>query len=99
MRNLKTKMSSIVLILSFVLLSCNEKQKEVDIYKYAKLVIVPSIWEEAYGRVSREAYILGLPILVSNIGGLPESVDYKEEFIVNDYKNIKNWVERIESNF
>lgn len=30
MRNLKTKMSSIVLILSFVLLSCNEKQKEVD---------------------------------------------------------------------
>ncbi len=73
------------------------QNKEVDIYKYAKIVIVPSIWEEAYGRVSREAYILGLPVLVSNIGGLPETVDYRKKFIINDYKNIKNWVDIIES--
>lgn len=74
------------------------QNKEVDIYKYASFVIVPSIWEEAYGRVSREAYILGIPVFVSNIGGLPESVDYKKEFIVDNYLNIKNWKEKIESN-
>lgn len=73
------------------------QKKEVDIYKYAKLVIVPSIWEEAYGRVSREAFILGLPVLVSNIGGLPETVEGKQEFIVDDYENLENWKEKIEN--
>lgn len=72
------------------------QKREVDIYKYAKSVIVPSICEEAYGRVSREAYLLDIPVLVSNIGGLPESVDEKKEFIVNDYKNIDEWREKIE---
>jgi glycosyltransferase involved in cell wall biosynthesis len=71
--------------------------KEVDIYKYANLVIVPSIWEEAYGRVSREAYILGISVLVSKIGGLPESVDEKKEFIVDEYKNIEEWRKKIEN--
>ena len=73
------------------------QKREVDIYKYASVVIIPSIWEEAYGRVSREAYTLDIPVLVSNIGGLPESVDEKEEFIVNDYKNIDSWREKIEN--
>jgi glycosyltransferase involved in cell wall biosynthesis len=73
------------------------QKREVDIYKYAKIVIVPSIWEEAYGRVSREAYVLNIPVLVSNIGGLPESVDEKQEFIINDYLNIENWVQAIEN--
>jgi len=72
------------------------QKKEVDIYKYAKLVIVPSVCEEAYGRVSREAFILDIPVLVSNIGGLPESVDNKNGCIVDDYKNIKKWKMKIE---
>jgi len=71
------------------------QKREVDIYKYAKLVIVPSICEEAYGRVSREAYILNVPVLVSNIGGLPESVNNNSNFIVNDFKNFKEWIKRI----
>lgn len=74
------------------------QKREVDIYKYAKIVIVPSIWEEAYGRVSREAYILNIPVLVSNIGGLPESVNKQEELIINNYKNINEWIQRIEKN-
>jgi len=73
------------------------QSKEIDIYKYAKIVIVPSIWEEAYGRVSREAYILNIPVLVSNIGGLPESVDEKKDYIVDDYKNIEEWRKKIEN--
>jgi len=72
------------------------QKREVDIYKYANCVIVPSICEEAYGRVSREAYELDIKVLVSNIGGLPESLDYKKECIVDDYKNIEGWRERLE---
>lgn len=64
-------------------------------FLYAKLIIVPSLWHEAYGRVSAEAISLGLPVLVSNRGGLPESVNYNKDMIVDDYKNSDIWVERI----
>lgn len=68
-----------------------------DVFQYAKLVLVPSIWYEAYGRVSREAFLLKIPVLVSNIGGLPESVDYEKKYIVENYKDIKAWVRAIEN--
>ena len=45
-----------------------------NVYKHAKLVIVPSQWEEAWGRVVTEAHINGIPILASDSGGLRESV-------------------------
>jgi len=72
------------------------QKNEVDIYKYAKVVIAPSIWEEAYGRVSREAFLLNIPVLVSNRGGLPETVDGKQNYIVKDYLNSEIWKEKIE---
>ena len=73
------------------------KKNEVDIYKYAKVVIVPSICEEGYGRVSREAFLLNIPVLVSNRGGLPETVDGKYNYIIEDYLNSQTWKEKIEN--
>jgi len=73
------------------------QKQEVEVYKYARMVIVPSIWEEAYGRVSREAFLLNIPVLVSNIGGLPETVDGKQDYIVTDYLNPEAWKEKIEN--
>lgn len=37
------------------------------------LVAVPSLWEEVFGLVAREARLLGLPVLVSDRGGLAEA--------------------------
>lgn len=45
-----------------------------DVYNKAKLVIVPSIWDEAWCRVVTEAHINGIPVIASDRGGLPESV-------------------------
>lgn len=70
-----------------------------DIYKYAKVVIVPSVWQEAYGRASREAFLLDIPVLVSNRGGLPETVNGNKDCIVDEYLNPQAWSERIESYF
>lgn len=44
------------------------------IYGKCKILLVPSLCEEAYGRVTSEAQISGIPVAASNRGGLPEAV-------------------------
>lgn len=44
------------------------------LYARARLLLAPSQWEEAWGRVATEAQINGIPVLASDRGGLPESV-------------------------
>ena len=44
------------------------------VYAQARVMLVPSQWEEAFGRVVAEAQVSGIPALVSDIGGLPEAV-------------------------
>lgn len=65
-------------------------------YSRARLVLVPSMWEEAFGRVAIEAQLLDIPVLVSNRGGLPEAVNYNSECIVNGYddfvKKIQDYI-------
>jgi glycosyltransferase involved in cell wall biosynthesis len=43
-------------------------------YGRARLVLVPSRWEETWGRVASEAHFSGIPALASATGGLPEAV-------------------------
>lgn len=44
------------------------------VYGKCKILLVPSIWEESYGRVVTEAQISSIPVIASRRGGLPESV-------------------------
>ncbi len=44
------------------------------IYAKTKLLIVPSLFEEAFGRVVVEAQVNGIPVVARNVGGLSESV-------------------------
>ena len=45
-----------------------------EIYRRAKVILMPSLVEEAWGRVASEAQFSGIPIIASNRGGLPEAV-------------------------
>jgi glycosyltransferase involved in cell wall biosynthesis len=45
-----------------------------QIYGDAKVLLVPSTYPEAWARVGPEAQMSGIPVLASNIGGLPEAV-------------------------
>ena len=40
-----------------------------------QVIIVPSVWHEAFGMVALDAMIRGIPTLVSTSGGLPEIVN------------------------
>ena len=45
-----------------------------DVYGKAKLVLAPSQWEEAFGRIGLEPQFSGIPVIATRIGGFPESV-------------------------
>jgi hypothetical protein len=45
-----------------------------DYFALTRLLLVPSVWEEPFGRVAAEAMINGIPALVSNRGALPHVV-------------------------
>lgn len=50
-----------------------------DIFEQTKVLLVPSLWAEAYGQIVVDAMLRGIPVLASNVGGLPEAklgVDY-----------------------
>jgi glycosyltransferase involved in cell wall biosynthesis len=47
--------------------------------KHIDIIVVPSIFEEAFGRVNIEAMAAGKPVIASSVGGIPE--------VVEDYVN------------
>ncbi len=46
-----------------------------DLFALTRILLVPSLFDEPFGRVAAEAMINGIPALVSNRGGLPETVE------------------------
>lgn len=66
-----------------------------NIYKKIDLILVPSLWEEPFGRIPIEAISNGVLPLISNMGGLPETINYDKRLIVNNIRNINDWIERI----
>jgi glycosyltransferase involved in cell wall biosynthesis len=49
-------------------------EKPADFLALTRLLLVPSIWDEPLGRVAIEAMINGIPPLVSDRGGLSDSI-------------------------
>lgn len=57
------------------------------------LLIVPSLWDEPFGRVSVEGIRSGIPVLVSRRGGLTETVD--DKFVVRE-NSVDAWFEKVD---
>lgn len=45
-----------------------------EFYARTRVVLMPSLWEETFGRVAAEALANGLPVLASRHGALPETL-------------------------
>ncbi|MBL7996881.1 glycosyltransferase family 4 protein [bacterium] len=49
-----------------------------DIKSYVSdldVLVVPSVWDEPFGRTALEGMALGIPIIASRVGGLPEVIE------------------------
>jgi len=52
------------------------KVRAIEFLKSIMLLVVPSLWDEPFGRVIVEAHACGCPVFVSNRGGMSELVNY-----------------------
>jgi glycosyltransferase involved in cell wall biosynthesis len=57
-------------------------------------VIVPSQWQEPFGRIVLEAMYCGIPVIASRTGGLAESVG-KGGILVDDFTDVTSWTQAI----
>lgn len=57
-------------------LGARSHKETLELMRRARVVVVPSIWWEPFGMVSIEAQALGTPVIVSDIGGLAETVSH-----------------------
>lgn len=54
------------------------------------LILVPSVWEEAFGFVATEAMSLGLPVVAFGVGGLQEIIDDGTDGFLVEPKNARS---------
>jgi glycosyltransferase involved in cell wall biosynthesis len=63
------------------------------IYRKIRLLLIPSQWEEAFGRVAIEAMKNGIPVIASNVAGLRDSVGKGGMLVEKD--SVEQWVKEI----
>lgn len=69
-------------------------RKQMDmraVYGRTQVLIVPSQWQEAFGRVVVEAQASGIPVIASRTGGLPEAVG-DGGILIDDYRDPARWL-------
>jgi len=70
--------------------------KILKLLKKSSICLVPSVWEEPFGRISMEASICGNAVILSNKGGLSETSKYhiklKNLHVNNIFKEINNLI-------
>ncbi len=65
------------------------------IYACSRLLLIPSQWPEAFGRVALEAMANGIPVIGSEVGGLPEML--REGGILLPKENLEMWLKTIDA--
>lgn len=77
LRKLAEPMSEHVSFLSYV-----PYPRVADLYNLADVVVVPSLEDEAFGLVNLEAMASAVPVVASEIGGIPEIVQHEKSGIL-----------------
>lgn len=63
------------------------------LYQKIKILLIPSQWEEAFGRVAIEAMANGIPVIASDIAGLKDTVGYGGILLEKD--DVDSWIREV----
>lgn len=70
---------------AFLMSPTYDRDELATIYSMADVACFPSVFREGFGLVSIEAQACGVPVIVTNLGGLKETIiDGKTGFFVNE---------------
>ena len=78
---------------NLIKLGFQKHSKVINLYKKSSIAVVCSRWEEPFGRTSLEASANGCAVIISNRGGLPETLT---NGVILKKLNVKEIYERIE---
>jgi glycosyltransferase involved in cell wall biosynthesis len=67
----------------------------IKTYQSVDITIVPSIWSEQFGMVGPESLACGVPVIGSNIGGIPEWLENNKHGILVEPNNYEQLSEKI----
>ena len=74
--------------------------KEVtDYLKEARVLIMPSIWYETFGRIVMEAYAVGTPVIVSHLGAMAELVQDSKTGFLFEPRSADDLAEKVRYSF
>lgn len=80
-------------LVNYILFKGQKRYKETQsIIASSKLLVVPSLWEEPFGRVALESIMVKTPIVVTDRGALPEIVNKTKGGYISkaDKKSLRN---------
>jgi glycosyltransferase involved in cell wall biosynthesis len=72
-----------------------DSSKIIELYKSVDVTVVPSIWSEQFGMVGPESLACGVPVIGSNVGGIPEWLKDGEYGFLVPPRDIKMLSEKI----
>lgn len=64
------------------------------VYAQTRVLLMPSVWEESFGRTVIEAQLNGIPVLASNRGALPDTVD-EGGLTLDPHEPVEAWAEAL----
>ena len=67
-----------------------ERSELTEIFDQSDIVAMPSIWQEVYGFIAREALAYGLPVITTNAGGL-NSLQRQNGVFLLPVEEINEW--------
>jgi glycosyltransferase involved in cell wall biosynthesis len=70
------------------------RDEVADIFDQTRIVLVPSLWKEQFGRVIFEAAANGAAVIASGMASLRENAGDAAAY-VNDFQNVSSWAEAI----
>ncbi len=69
----------------------------LELYGNADLTVLPSVWDEPFGRVVIESLACGVPCLASRAGGVPEILTGKLESLLFEKGNVEDLASHIQT--